>query len=377
VNRSPIQWLALVAALLSCGFRCDCGFPPGGAGADDGWTDEDGVSTHGDANGDPAGDAHGDPAGDANGDPAGDANGDPQLGDAGDPKPGDPGDTIHWACATSSDDVLVSTNGVEWNLVALPDPGIDVATYDIAWGDRWVLVAEAGYLTYSDDALTWAMGSGTWLAAGSNAQYSISTDGTPWTAAEILPGFNESIYTIAWADGVWFVGGRVGTYATAQTLPTFTVHVISDLETDDAEINGVDYDGTRWIIGADFGHVASNPTHPPTGAWTDIDPINEESKDVCFGGGVWVVVGDDRHVASSDGAASWTSAQLDHFIDSGGSDNNIQAVVYGAGRWVIAGDLGKIMTAESANDVLNHTWTPATVTPSSYDTEIKQCAFRP
>ncbi len=173
--------------------------------------------------------------------------------------------------------VDVSTDGSNWQGVALPPASIFDTNEDIAFGAGLFAVVSAGtslpHLFTSPDGRTWtaqtgldngngyiylAYGNGTFLTQENGASQKVSTDGITWTTAS--PGVQEDIPGL----GLFGVATRFGRFLNGQFISVgggsfgFNLHASTD--------------GQNWTS---FGTVATS---------------SDYIRDLAYGGGHYVVI---------------------------------------------------------------------------------------
>jgi hypothetical protein len=135
------------------------------------------------------------------------------------------------ACATTQPTGFFasSTDGINWSLITTTPSTINMNPSALGWGkDKWVMGdAGGGFGTsYSYDAITWTPITGTiasanlkaikwngtiWIAVGDNSgtfNLYYSYDGITWTGSQsALNLVNGPLYSVAYSDSLWVVGG--------------------------------------------------------------------------------------------------------------------------------------------------------------------------
>jgi len=151
----------------------------------------------------------------------------------------------------------------------------------------YVAVAAAGFLYTSPDGITWtsrtsgfgsnnindvAFGNGLWVAVGNNGTITTSTDGTTWTARTSNMSTN-GISAVVYANSLWVAVGAGGgttnnggiTYSSDGTTWTRKSQSLSV----GSSYNTVVYNGTNWIVGANYSSANFLYASTPSGTWTE------------------------------------------------------------------------------------------------------------
>ena len=153
--------------------------------------------------------------------------------------------------------------------------------------DLYVAVGAAGVLYTSPDGITWtsrtsgfganaindvAFGNGLWVAVGVNGTITTSTDGTTWTARTANMSTN-GISAVVYANSLWVAVGAGGgttnnggiTYSSDGTTWTRKSQSLSV----GSSYNTVVYNGTNWIVGANYSSANFLYASTPSGTWTE------------------------------------------------------------------------------------------------------------
>jgi len=150
----------------------------------------------------------------------------------------------------------------------------------------WVAVGSAGKLYSSPDAITWtsrtsgfgatnindvAFGNGLWVAVGNSGTITTSTDGTTWTARTANMSTNN-INAVTYANSLWVAvgagGGTTNTGGITYSSDGTTWTRKSQTPTIGTTYYSVIWNGTNWVVGANFGTNNYLYATTPSGTWT-------------------------------------------------------------------------------------------------------------
>jgi hypothetical protein len=150
----------------------------------------------------------------------------------------------------------------------------------------YVAVGDAGVLYSSPDALTWtsrtsgfgangiyqvAYGNALWVAVGVNGTLTTSTDGITWTARTSNMSTN-TIFDVIYANSIWVAVGNGGG-ATNTGGITYSTDGITWTRKNQTPTIGVTYytvvyNGTNFIVGANYATNNFLYASTPSGTWT-------------------------------------------------------------------------------------------------------------
>jgi len=215
-------------------------------------------------------------------------------------------DGVEWATVsqyalpsqTGNSGKFLTTNGTaeSWGTVTTPPvwtprlDGTGSTIMAIAYNgsNLYVAAGNDGKLYSSSDGKTWtsrtsgfgtnnirdvAYGNGLWVAVGSVGTLTTSTDGITWTARTSNMGTNI-IYKVIYANSLWVAvgngGGSTNTGGIIYSTDGITwTRKSQSLAAVAAGYYDVIWNGTNWIVGADYGTSANYLyATTPSGTWT-------------------------------------------------------------------------------------------------------------
>jgi hypothetical protein len=197
---------------------------------------------------------------------------------------------------TGNSGKYLTTNGTtaSWGTVNQPitwTPRLESSStgfYGIAYNgsNLYVAVGSAGTLYTSPDALTWTSrtsgfgsnaiygvgyGNGLFVAVGASGTLTTSTDGITWTARTSNMGAN-SITSVKYDNSIWVAvgegGGTTNTGGIIYSTDGITWTRKSQSLTVGAYYYDVVWNGTNWIVGAEFNTNNYLYASTPSGTWT-------------------------------------------------------------------------------------------------------------
>ena len=292
--------------------------------------------------------------------------------------------------ADGSSDVVVSTNGINWqslNSSITTDGLIDVAY----GGGRFVAVGGDGMVLGSPDGSHWtkeisatniglsalAVGGGTWVAVGYDGAVVRSTNGVDWETAD--SGTTSFLMDIAYGQGLFVAVGDQGTVLTSANGTNWVsgdtginealwkvaygngTFVVSGASGEVAvSTNGVDWSqgtsGTdQGFSGMAWGNGVFVGTDSTNGILLSINgldwnpgatgPLLSWLGSVRFGHGTFVAVGRSGTIMTSTNGVDWVNR-------NSGTGNGLLAVAYGNGTFVTVGYGGTILQSAQLADTL-------------------------
>ena len=169
---------------------------------------------------------------------------------------------------------LSALNNVGWSKIAYNGSNL------------YVIVGGSGTLYTSSDGITWtsrtsnfgantindvAYGNGLWVAVGAAGTIITSTDGITWTARTSNMGGNV-IYAVTYANSLWVAvgagGGTTNTGGIIYSTDGLTWTRKSQSLTVGATYQSVVWNGTNWIVGANYSTNNFLYASTPSGTWT-------------------------------------------------------------------------------------------------------------
>jgi len=163
-----------------------------------------------------------------------------------------------------------------------------------------------------------------------------SPDGTTWTARTSSFGLN-SVYGVAYGNGLWVVGGGQGIIETSPDGITWTARTNHGFGTNN--IDSITYGNGFFVAVGGNGSIE-----------TSTDGINWVTRSnsfsgntvysAAYGNGQWVAVGAAGNIETSPDGIVWTTRSNHSF-----GTNNIRSVTYGNGLFVAVGYAGNIETS--------------------------------
>jgi hypothetical protein len=267
-------------------------------------------------------------------------------------------DTGRWVFVADAGIIRWSDNdGIDWNAeVAGPAFGAN-NIYGVSYDGsaRWVACgADAGAVqgaAWSDDGKDWTITdskfagataraivhdlSGLWVVVGDTGKISSSPDGINWTAR--ASGTANTLYDVCFAEGLFVVTGAGGVILTSPDGINWTARASGFGA---SAIIGVGHgDGTFVAVGA----VAKFASSPDGITWSIGDTgigAGETLRSVNFDDGRWVAVASNGIVITSADAATWTQRSTVH------GTSTINGVARNGGPcWMIVGVGPKLSTS--------------------------------
>jgi hypothetical protein len=182
-----------------------------------------------------------------------------------------------------------------------------------------------GNIVKSSDGITWADSSppgdvgrgpvlrnpvlGKWFRYGGGSKIQSSTDGVTWTDVKTSAGTIASLALaplLGGSNGMIAAGNTDGGLFTSIDGTTWVTRTVG-ISTND--INGLAWNGTTWVLGADSGNVR---TSPDAATWTDrataagFAGANVDGVAYSAAAGKFCIVGALGKIATSPDGATWT-----------------------------------------------------------------------
>jgi uncharacterized delta-60 repeat protein len=227
---------------------------------------------------------------------------------------------------------------------------------DVAFGNGiWVAVGEAlgggyGTLRTSTDAITWvtrsissgfettinsvAFGNGLFVTGAENI--ATSTDGITWVTR--VSAIELGGIKVAFGNNLWVAVSSFGRLSTSTDATTWVTRTSTF---GDTAINSIAFGGGLWVAAGDAGQLRTS-----TDAITWVTRTSTFGAtiilDVAFANGLWVAAGQAGQLRTSTDAITWTTRTSTF----GGSV--IESVAFGNGLWTAVGSAGQLRTSTDA-----------------------------
>ena len=245
-------------------------------------------------------------------------------------------------------DVLRSTNGTHWGLVAIP-ASVRTAS-GIVDGDLALNgIASDGAQFVADGLLQGSSSGADFLMT--------SPDGVTWTSQSLPTPFafynQADVNGAAWGGGTFVSGGLLGVYTSPDGV-TWTDHQLTNLSDPTAPswlFNKVAFLNGGFIA---TGFDAQSSGTQKTAVFKSSDGATWTAKDleargtsvfgvsgVAYSGGKYALTGYQGAYTSSDGV-TWSK------VFAGPQTNLSSCVVYGGGRYVVLGERGSLVSTSAS-----------------------------
>ena len=218
-------------------------------------------------------------------------------------------------------------------------------------GVVWTSLASSGDSFYFGNYIyTVAYGNGTWVVGGVQGRLLSTADNGAWSWTSRASNFgNTAIRSVAYGNNLWVAGGDLGELRTSTDTVTW---VTQTSNFGSYRINSVAYDNSLWVAGGYTGQLRTS-TDAVTWVTQTSNFGNTRIRSIAYGNSLWVAASDDGQIRSSTDAITWTTRTSN--FDTASSDGDIFAVAYGNNLWVAGGRAGNLRTS---TDTV--TWTTRT-----------------
>ena len=217
-------------------------------------------------------------------------------------------------------------------------------------GVIWTSLATSGDSFYFGNYIyTVAYGNGTWVVGGVQGRLLSTADNGAWSWTSRASNFSYGIHSVAYGNNLWVAGGAYGELRTSTDTVAWVTQT-SNFGSD--RINSVAYNNSLWVAGGYTGQLRTS-TDAVTWVTQTSNFGNTRIRSIAYGNSLWVAASDNGQIRSSTDAITWTTRTSN--FDTASSDGDIFAVAYGNNLWVAGGRAGNLRTS---TDTV--TWTTRT-----------------
>ena len=221
-------------------------------------------------------------------------------------------------------------------------------------GTKYVIIGNTGYLSTSDDGVSWAvsakntsLGSKAWayvgydgtkyIAMGSNGYISTSTNGTTWTSATTSGGLGQHTWMGFAYNGTTYIAiGYDGWISTSTDGTTWTTPV-QDTNLGTHNWACIYYDGTRFIAFGKSGFLSTSTDGTTWATATQGSGLSSsEWRRIAFDGTKYVVVSYYGYVSTSTDLSTWTTPTQTLGY------NDWTSVIWDGTKFIVAGSSGYV-----------------------------------
>ncbi|MFD2368658.1 tandem-95 repeat protein [Brevibacillus sp. GCM10020057] len=261
-----------------------------------------------------------------------------------------------WLSMGASATLLVSSDGQNWD-VEVPTGASDEWADAAHDGQHWTVVGSGGKIFTSNansarsgwsprvsgvNENLWSIaydGSKGYVAVGDGGRVLVSTNGTTWVPKSLPAGASDTLYGVAYGDGMFAIASQTGKIYTSPDGNTW-----SSAYNGSSPLNGIQYGNGTFIA------VGSNEiiTSGDGLSWNR-SSVAGEMYGAAYGNGKYVAVGAGGKLLVSMDGQNWLTTE------SSGTNEDLYAIAYALdqGRFVAAGgDLGPVVLTQVDSNLL-------------------------
>ena len=252
--------------------------------------------------------------------------------------------TLFSRCATK---VLVAQNQTTASATESGEVNTVMASTMVSNGGVvWTSLATSGDSFYFGNYIyTVAYGNGTWVVGGVQGRLLSTADNGAWSWTSRASNFSYGIFSAAYGNNLWVAGGQYGELRTSTDVTTWTTQTSNFGNT---SIFSVAYGNSLWVAGGGAGQIRTS-TDAVTWVTQTLNFGNSAINSVAYGNSLWVAGGSSGQIHTSTDAVTWVT-QTSNFGNS-----QVISVAFGNNLWVAGGGAGQI---RSSTDAI--TWTTRT-----------------
>ena len=211
-------------------------------------------------------------------------------------------------------------------------------------GVIWTSLATSGDSFYFGNYIyTVAYGNGTWVVGGVQGRLLSTADNGAWSWTSRASNFSYGIHSVAYGNNLWVAGGAYGELRTSTDTVAWVTQT-SNFGSD--RINSVAYNNSLWVAGGYTGQLRTSTDAVTWVTQTSNFPSNYTGaiRSVAYSNSLWVAAGGGDYGSSaqlrtSTDTVSWTTRT------SNFGNTSIRSVAYGNNLWVAGGYSGQLRTS--------------------------------
>ena len=162
--------------------------------------------------------------------------------------------TLFSRCATK---VLVAQNQTTASATESGEVNTVMASTMVSNGGVvWTSLATSGDSFYFGNYIyTVAYGNGTWVVGGVFGRLLSTADNGAWSWTSQASNFSYGIFSAAYGNNLWVAGGQYGELRTSTDVTTWTTQTSNFGNT---SIRSVAYGNSLWVAGGDYGKIRTS-----------------------------------------------------------------------------------------------------------------------